>query len=325
MKISYLFHDTDNRNTYHGNGTMDTFNIGMAQTNNSGTFTNTSDKVMSGPIYVLAALTEKSTSTIEKMNALIESGDVPVNFFMFIPSASFSVWSRISQRDSRFWANLPMSRVEAGKTVSGYYIPLTALPPFTSRAEIGTVAPEDVTFSVGDYFKLASVYFNSKLSIFAQRIQESRKYVSVDTSSLPETYTMQFTRVANANVYYTFSNIIYQAVGFGTPMLQVKVSSVMLSNGGFIVTYKLTSDISGKPRHSIKKTKSNFFEIPHSIDTVGNSGFINNMDVSFFRITTKSSLPVNVKQVYVDNKPFTVAAIDYTSKSTKRVSLYVQI
>lgn len=325
MKIKYLFHDESNTATYAGDGTMDSFGTGMSMTSHHGTFTNTSNTPLTDQVMVIAALTQKSANTIKKMNQRINDDETPVNVFFFIPTVAYATWHPVNATDLRFWASLPLFRMKPGKTYDGYYVPLTALPPFGSRAEIGTIEPnESLSISAADYFLFAAAYFDYRLKTVDARREKGKKYITI-TGGQDGNYKMDYVMGANASLSLTFSQMIYQAAAGDTPNVQMHIDSIESTDGGgFRVNLAInTKAMSGKPRIAIKQSVDKSGR--HGLDIIGNSGFINNKDISLDCIITKRNLPKNLKEIRINNKPRTVAGVDYYDKNQKRINLYLSL
>ena len=328
MKIQYTYRSIvvlGDTNSYWGTGDIESFGIGLSTVSRIGTFTNTSDLSLLGPIFVVAAMTDKSIKSVSKMNKIISEHQIPVNAFFFIPSSAQASWY-MSSTDGNFWASLPKFTLLAGKTYDGYYIPLSALPPFSSRAEIGAVTPSYETVHYSDFFYLSAAYFNSKMDFFADRVTNGKKVISMsgdDASS-------RNTRVRNASSFKTFNNMLYDEAeknGSGsTPKLNVQIKSLneKTQNG---VTFSIPEFILSTTIPDKSKIGLNDVNLSlvgrHGVDTVGNSGFTNNKDISQDSITTELDIPTDLKSITINKDVRVVSSIDYLSGGVKRVNMYV--
>lgn len=331
MKIQYTYRSiTDPElptQSYWGTGSMDTFGIGLSTDSHVGTFTNTSDLDLLGPIFVIAAMTDKSIKDVSKLNKIISEKTIPVWAFFFIPSNASARWS-MSSNDGNFWASLPAFTLVAGKSYSGYYIPLSALPPFSSRSEIGAVSPSRETLHYGDFFYLSAAYFSNLIDSFSNRVSMGSKVISVvgDDVSYPDVL------VRNANSWKTFSNILNDEAeknGSGSsPQLNIQLTKVKsITGGGFtynVPEFTLSTDIPKKSKIGLNNVNMSYFG-RHGADTIGNSGFTNNKDISQDSILTKANIPTDIKSININNEVRVVSSITYENGGNKRVNMYVPL
>lgn len=327
VKIRYLFHDTSNTGYYSGSGEMVSFGTGMSDISYFGTFTNTSKSAIVGAPLVVAAATTKNSSTISAMNTRIKDKKIPTGVFYFIPSSAYAVWSS-QDDDDAFWASLPLALLEAGRTYQGFYFPLTALPPFGSRAEVGTVEDSNqATITAADFFYLSAAYFNSRIRTLEGRIEEGKKFIDV-TGGDDGNYQMDFVSSFNANLSLTFAYLMYQASGTTrTPHLQVTLTELTKNNkGGFLVHIKLdTSKPSGKPKIALSYDTDLDNAGRHGADSVGVSGFVSTKGMSFDCVTTHRNINKDIKEIRFQGVAREVAGVDYFDDDAKRIRLYVRI
>lgn len=327
VKIHYLFHDTSNTGYYSGSGEMVSFGTGMSDISYFGTFTNTSKNAIIDPPLVVAAATTKNASTVSAMNTRIKDKKIPTNVFYFIPSSAYAVWSS-QDDDDAFWASLPLVLMEAGRTYQGFYFPLTALPPFGSRAEVGTVEDSnDVTITAADFFYLSAAYFNTRLRTLEGRLAEGRKFIDV-TGGDDGNYKMDYVSSFNANLSLTFAHLMYQAAGTTrTPHLHVTLTELTKNNkGGFLVHIKLdTSKPSGKPKIALSYDTDLDSAGRHGADSVGASGFVSTKGMSFDCATTHRNFNKTIKEVRFQGVAREVAGVDYFDDDKKRIRFYVRI
>ena len=327
VKIQYLFHNATNADFFPGSGEVSSFGTGMSDTSYFGTFTNTSKQTIVGIPLVVAAATTKNASTLSAMNSRIEDKKIPVGVFYFIPSSAFAVWSSQDDNDA-FWASLPLAVLEAGRTYQGFYFPLTALPPFGSRAEVGTVEDSNqVTITAADFFYLSAAYFNSRIRTLDGRIEEGKKFIDV-TGGDGGDYQMDYVSSFNANLSVTFAQLVYQAAGTTrTPHLQVALTGLTKNDkGGFLVHIKLdTSAPSGKPQFALSYDTDLDNTSRHGADSVGMSGFMSTKGMSFDCTTTHRSFDKDIKEIRFQGVAREVAGIDYFDDDAKRLRFYVRI
>lgn len=327
VKIRYLFHDASNTGYYSGSGEMASFGTGMSDISYFGTFTNTSKNAIVGIPLVVAAATTKSASTLSAMNSRIKDKKIPTNVFYFIPSSAYAVWSS-QDDDDAFWASLPLVLMEAGRTYQGFYFPLTALPPFGSRAEVGTVEDRnDATITAADFFYLSAAYFNSRIRTLEGRIEEGKKFIDI-TGGDDGNYRMDYVSSFNANLSLTFAYLMYQAAGTTrTPYLQVSLTELTKNaKGGFLVHIKLdTRKPSGKPKIALPYDTDLDNAGRHGADSVGISGFVSTKGMSFDCATTHRNFSKNVKAVRFQGVAREVAGVDYFDDDKKRLRFYVRI
>ena len=327
VKIRYLFHDTSNTGYYSGSGEMASFGTGVSDISYFGTFTNTSKSSFVGVPLVVAAATTKNASTLSAMNTRIKDKKIPTGVFYFIPSSAYAVWSSQADDDA-FWASLPLALLEAGRTYQGFYFPLTALPPFGSRAEVGTVDDSnDVTITAADFFYLSAAYFNSRLRTLEGRLEEGKKFIDV-TGGDDGNYKMDYVSSFNANLSLTFAHLMYQAAGTTrTPHLQVELTGLTKNdNGGFLAHIKLdTSTPSGKPKIALSYDTDLDNAGRHGADSVGISGFVSTKGMSFDCATTHRSFNKNVREIRFQGVAREVAGVDYFDDDKKRIRFYVRI
>lgn len=327
VKIRYLFHDTSNTGYYSGSGEMASFGTGVSDISYFGTFTNTSKSSFVGVPLVVAAATTKNASTLSAMNARIKDKKIPTGVFYFIPSSAYAVWSS-QDADDAFWASLPLALLEAGRTYQGFYFPLTALPPFGSRAEVGTVEDSnDVTITAADFFYLSAAYFNTRLRSLEGRIEEGKKFIDV-TGGDDGNYQMDYVSSFNANLSLTFAHLVYQAAGTTrTPHLQVKLTELTKNdNGGFLAHIKLdTSTPSGKPKIALSYDTDLDNAGRHGADSVGISGFVSTKGLSFDCATTHRSFNKTIREIRFQGVAREVAGVDYFDDDKKRIRFYVRI
>lgn len=327
VKIKYLFHDTNNSGYYSGSGEVLSFGTGISDISYFGTFTNTSEHTIVGPPLVVAAATTKNASTVSAMNSRIKDKKMPVGIFYFIPSSAYAVWDS-QDDDSTFWASLPLAVLEAGRTYQGFYFPLTALPPFGSRAEIGTVEDsDDVTITAADFFYLSAAYFNPKLRTLDSRIEEGKKFIDV-TGGDDGDYQMDYVSSFNANLSITFAQLVYQAAGTArTPHLQFTLTELTKNDkGGFLVHIKLdVSKPSGKPLIALAYDTDLDNASRHGVDSVGISGFVSTKGLSFDCAITHRMFDKDIKEIRFQGVAREVAGVDYFDDDKKRIRFYVRI
>lgn len=327
VKIKYLFHDTGNANYSAGSGEVLSFGTGLSDISYFGTFTNTSKNAIIDPPLVVAAATTKKASSISAMNTRIKDKKTPVSIFFFIPSSAYAVWSSQDGNDN-FWASLPLVLLEAGRTYQGFYFPLTALPPFGSRAEVGTVEDSnDVTVTAADFFYLSAAYFNSRIRTLEGRLDEGKKFIDI-TGGDDGNYKMDYVSSFNANLSLTFAHLIYQAAGTTrTPHLRFTLTELTKSNkGGFLVHIKLdTSKPSGKPKIALSYDTDLDNAGRHGADSVGMSGFLSTKGLSFDCATTYRKFNKNIKEMRFQGVAREVAGVDYFDDDRKRIRFYVRL
>ena len=292
-----------------------------------GTFTNTSKNSFVGIPLVVAAATTKNASSLSAMNARIKDKKIPTGVFYFIPSSAYAVWNS-QDDDDAFWASLPLALLEAGRTYQGFYFPLTALPPFGSRAEVGTVEDSnEVTITAADFFYLSAAYFNSRLRSLEGRLAEGKKFIDV-TGGDDGNYKMDYVSSFNANLSLTFAHLIYQATGTTrTPHLQVTLTELTKTDkGGFLVHIKLdTSKPSGKPKIALSYDTDLDNASRHGADSVGISGFVSTKGLSFDCVTTHRNFNKNIREASFQGVAREVAGVDYFDDDKKRLRFYVRI
>lgn len=327
VKIKYLFHDTTNSGYYSGSGEVLSFGTGMSDISYFGTFTNTSERAIVDPPLVVAAATTKYSSTVSAMNSRIKDEKIPTGIFYFIPSSAYAVWDS-QDDDNAFWASLPLAVMEAGRTYQGFYFPLTALPPFGSRAEVGTVEDsDDVTITAADFFYLSAAYFNPKLRTFDSRIEEGKKFIDV-TGGDDGDYQTDTVSSFNANLSVTFSQLMYLAAGkTRTPHLQFTLTELTKNDkGGFLVHIKLdTSKPSGKPEIALSYDTDLDTTSRHGANSVGISGFVSTKGLSFDCAITHRSFDKDLKEIRFQGVAREVAGVDYFDDDKKRIRFYVRI
>lgn len=328
VKIRYLFHDTTNSGYYSGSGEVLSFGTGVSDISYFGTFTNTSKSTIVDPPLVVAAATTKYSSTLSAMNSRIKDKRIPTGIFYFIPSSAYAVWSS-QDDDDAFWASLPLVVLEAGRTYQGFYFPLTALPPFGSRAEVGTVEDtrDDVIITAADFFYLSAAYFNSKLRSLDGRIYEGKKFIDV-TGGDDGDYKIDTASSFNANLSVTFSQLMYLAAGKArTPHLQFTLTELTKTDkGGFLAHIKLdTSKPSGKPLIALSYDTDLDNTSRHGVDSVGISGFVSTKGLSFDCATTHRSFDKDIKEIRFQGVAREVAGVDYFDDDKKRIRFYVRI
>lgn len=327
VKIRYLFHDTNNRSYYSGSGEVASFGTGMSDISYFGTFTNTAKSALVDPPLVVAAATTKSAASVSAMNSRIKDKKIPTGVFYFIPSSAYAVWSS-QDDDNAFWASLPLTLMEAGRTYQGFYFPLSALPPFGSRAEVGTVDDrDDVTITAADFFYLSAAYFNTRLRTLEGRLAEGKKFIDV-TGGDDGNYQMDYVSSFNANLSVTFAHLMYQAAGTTrTPHLHFALTELTKNNkGGFLVHIKLdTSKPSGKPKIALPYNTDLDAAGRHGADSVGISGFVSTKGMSFDCVTTHRSFNKTIKEVRFQGVAREVAGVDYFDDDRKRIRFYVRL
>ena len=327
VKIKYLFHDTTNSGYYSGSGEVLSFGTGMSDISYFGTFTNTSKSTIVDPPLVVAAATTKYSSTLSAMNSRIKDKRTPTSIFYFIPSSAYAVWDS-QDDDHTFWASLPLAVLEAGRTYQGFYFPLTALPPFGSRAEVGTVDDsDDVTLTAADFFYLSAAYFNPKLRTLDSRIEEGKKFIDI-TGGNDGDYQIDTVSSFNANLSVTFSQLMYLAAGDArTPHLQVALTELTKNDkGGFLAHIKLdTSKPSGKPLIALSYDTDLDNTSRHGVDSVGMSGFVSTKGLSFDCATTHRIFDKDIKEIRFQGVAREVAGVDYFDDDKKRIRFYVRI
>ena len=327
VKIRYLFHDTSNAGYYAGSGEMASFGTGVSDTSYFGTFTNTSKNAFVGIPLVVAAATTKSASTLSAMNTRIKDKKIPTGVFYFIPSSAYTVWNSQADDDA-FWASLPLALMEAGRTYQGFYFPLTALPPFGSRAEVGTVEDSnDVTITAADFFYLSAAYFNTRLRSLEGRLEEGKKFINI-TGGDDGNYKMDYVSSFNANLSLTFAHLVYQATGHArTPYLHVMLTEITKTDkGGFLAHIKLdTSKPSGKPKIALSYDTDLDNAGRHGADSVGISGFVSAKGLSFDCATTHRSFNKTIREIRFQGVAREVAGVDYFDDDKKRIRFYVRI
>lgn len=328
VKIKYLFHDMGNASFNAGSGEVLSFGTGLSDISYFGTFTNTSKSAIIDPPLVVAAATTKKASSISAMNARIKDKKIPTGVFFFIPSSAYTVWTS-QDYDDNFWASLPLVLLEAGRTYQGFYFPLTALPPFGSRAEIGTVedSSNGVTITAADFFYLSAAYFNARLKTLYSRIHEGKKFIDI-TGGDDGDYKLDFASSFNANLSVTFAQLMYQAAGTTrTPHLHFTLTEITKNaNGGFLVHIKLdTSKPSGKPKIALSYDTDLDNAGRHGADSVGISGFLSAKGMSFDCATTYRKFSKNVKEMRFQGIAREVAGVDYFDDDRKRIRFYVRL
>ena len=327
VEIKYLFHDTNNSGYYSGDGVVLSFGTGMSDISYFGTFTNTSKSTVVDPPLVVAAATTKNSSTLSAMNSRIKDKKIPTGVFYFIPSSAYAVWDS-QDDDNAFWASLPLVVLEAGRTYQGFYFPLTALPPFGSRAEVGTVEDsDDVTITAADFFYLSAAYFNPKLRTLDSRIEEGKKFIDI-TGGDDGDYKIDTVSSFNANLSVTFSQLMYLAAGdTRTPHLQFTLTELTKNDkGGFLAHIKLdVSKPSGKPLIALAYDTDLDNTSLHGVDSVGISGFVSTKGLSFDCATTHRSFDKNIKEIRFQGVAREVAGVDYFDNDKKRIRFYVRI
>lgn len=327
VKIRYLFHDASNTGYYSGSGEMASFGTGISDISYFGTFTNTSKQAIVGIPLVVAAATTKNSATLSAMNSRIKDKKTPTGLFYFIPSSAYAVWSS-QDDDDAFWASLPLALMEAGRTYQGFYFPLTALPPFGSRAEVGTVEDRnDATITAADFFYLSAAYFNSRIRTLEGRIEEGKKFIDI-TGGDDGNYRMDYVSSFNANLSLTFAYLMYQAAGTTrTPYLHFTLTEITKTGkGGFLVHIKLdTRKPSGKPKIALPYDTDLDNAGRHGADSVGISGFVSTKGMSFDCATTHRNFSKNVKEVRFQGVAREVAGVDYFDDDKKRIRFYVRI
>lgn len=327
MDIRYIARSvfvTGSSDMFFGSGTVSSFGIGLSTTSHAGTFTNTAEHNAVGPIFVIAALTSKLAASINRFDKFAKRKDIPVNCFFFIPSVATATWYTASD-DSASWASLPSFTLKAGKSYKGYYVPLSALPPFGSRAEIGNVETDKVTVRIQDYFLTSAAYFDSTITKYRDRIDAGDKIITVNGGDDTE-YTKDSIRAQNANIGLTFSDMLYDAVNDGTPSMTVRVSGVeSKSQDGheyFKPIIKIDTGEVERPKIGISANNSDTAG-RHGLDTIGNSGFTNNRNIPLDGFLTKREIPSDTRSVHVGQKSKTVAGVDYINGGYKRVNVYL--
>lgn len=327
VKIRYLFHDASNTDYYSGSGEVVSFGTGISDISYFGTFTNTAKRAIVGVPLVVAAATTKNASTLSAMNTRIKDKKIPTNVFYFIPSSAYAVWSS-QDDDDAFWASLPLALMEAGRTYQGFYFPLTALPPFGSRAEVGTVEDSNqATITAADFFYLSAAYFNSRIRTLEGRLAEGKKFIDV-TGGDDGNYQMDYVSSFNANLSLTFAQLMYQAAGTTrTPYLHFALTELTKTDkGGFLVHIKLdTSKPSGKPKIALSYDTDLDNASRHGADSVGVSGFVSAKGMSFDCVTTHRALNKDVEEVRFQGVAREVAGVDYFDDDKKRLRFYVRI
>lgn len=327
VKIRYLFHDTSNADCYSGSGEMVSFGTGVSDISYFGTFTNTSKNTMVDPPLVVAAATTKNASSISAMNARIKDKKIPTGVFYFIPSSAYAVWNS-QDDDDAFWASLPLALMEAGRTYQGFYFPLTALPPFGSRAEVGTVEDSNqVTITAADFFYLSAAYFNSRIRTLEGRLAEGKKFIDV-TGGDDGNYKLDYVSSFNANLSLTFAYLMYEAAGTTrTPHLHLTLTEITKNdNGGFLVHIKLdTSKPTGKPKIALSYDTDLDNAGRHGADSVGISGFVSTKGISFDCATTHRVFNKDIKEVRFQGVAREVAGVDYFDDDRKRIRFYVRL
>lgn len=328
VKIRYLFHDTGNASYHAGSGEVLSFGTGVSDISYFGTFTNTSKSTIVDPPLVVAAATTKNASSISAMNTRIKDKKTPVGIFFFIPSSAYTVWTS-QDYDDNFWASLPLVVMEAGRTYQGFYFPLTALPPFGSRAEIGTVedSSNSATITAADFFYLSAAYFNARLKTLYSRIHEGKKFIDI-TGGDDGDYKMDYVSSFNANLSLTFSNLIYQAAGTTrTPHLHLTLTEITKTDtGGFLVHIKLdTSKPSGKPKIALSYDTDLDATSRHGADSVGISGFLSTKGINFDCATTHRNFSKTIKEIRFQGVAREVAGVDYFDDDRKRIRFYVRL
>ena len=327
VKIEYLFLYSSNADYYSGIGEMASFGTGVSDISYFGTFTNTSKNTIVDPPLVVAAATTKNASTLSAMNKRIKDKKIPTNVFYFIPSSAYAVWNSQDDNDA-FWASLPLTLMEAGRTYQGFYFPLTALPPFGSRAEVGTVEDSnDVTITAADFFYLSAAYFNSRLRTLEGRLAEGKKFIDI-TGGDDGNYQMDYVSSFNANLSLTFAHLMYQASGTTrTPYLHVMLTEITKTDkGGFLVHIKLdTTKPSGKPKIALSYDTDLDNASRHGADSIGISGFVSTKGMSFDCATTHRKFNKNVKEIRFQGVAREVAGVDYFDDDKKRIRFYVRI
>lgn len=327
VKIRYLFHDTSNADCYSGSGEMVSFGTGVSDISYFGTFTNTSKQTIVGVPLVVAAATTKNSSTLSAMNARIKDKKIPTGVFYFIPSSAYAIWTS-QDDDDAFWASLPLALMEAGRTYQGFYFPLTALPPFGSRAEVGTVEDSNqVTITAADFFYLSAAYFNSRIRTLEGRLAEGKKFIDV-TGGDDGNYKLDYVSSFNANLSLTFAYLMYEAAGTTrTPHLHLTLTELTkTAKGGFLVHIKLdTSKPSGKPKIALSYDTDLDNAGRHGADSVGISGFVSTKGISFDCATTHRVFNKDIKEVRFQGVAREVAGVDYFDDDRKRIRFYVRL
>lgn len=315
--------------SYHaGSGEVLSFGTGISDISYFGTFTNTSKIAIIDPPLVVAAATTKKASSLSAMNARIKDKKIPTGVFFFIPSSAYTVWTS-QDYDDNFWASLPLVLLEAGRTYQGFYFPLTALPPFGSRAEVGTVedSSDNVAITAADFFYLSAAYFNARLKTLEGRLEEGKKFIDVSGGDDGD-YKADYASSFNANLSVTFSNLIYLAAGTTrTPHLHFTLTELTKTDkGGFLVHIKLdTSKPSGKPKIALSYDTDLDNAGRHGADSVGVSGFLSAKGMSFDCATTHRKINKNVKEIRFQGVAREVAGVDYFDDDRKRIRFYVRL
>lgn len=314
--------------SYHaGSGEVLSFGTGISDISYFGTFTNTSKSTIVDPPLVVAAATTKNASSISAMNTRIKDKRIPTGVFYFIPSSAYTVWISQDYNDY-FWASLPLAIMEAGRTYQGFYFPLTALPPFGSRAEIGTVEDSNnVAITAADFFYLSAAYFNARIKTLEGRLEEGKKFIDI-TGGDDGNYKVDYASSFNANLSVTFSNLIYLAAGdTRTPHLHLTLAEITKTDiGGFLVHIKLdTSKPTGKPKIALSYDTELDNAGRHGADSVGISGFLSAKGMSFDCATTYRKFNKTVKEMRFQGVAREVAGVDYFDDDRKRIRFYVRL
>lgn len=333
MNIRYVARSISRRDTggnsfdmFFGSGTVSSFGTGLSTTTHAGTFTNTGKADAIGPIFVVAALTSKLAGSIDRFNEFAKGKKIPVNCFFFIPSVATATWLPTSD-DAFVWANLPDFTLKAGKSYKGYYVPLSAMPPFSSRAEVGGIDEDSkMTVHIKDYFLMSAAYFDITDDNYSDRLKFGEKVIEIKGGDA-DNYTKETYGVGKANIQVNFSQILYAAVDDGTPSMTVRVSGVKSESQDEHKIFKPiielnTSEVSNHSKIGLSKEHVDISG-RHGLDTIGNSGFINNKNIPLDGFLTKREIPTNTRVVHVGVKSKTVAGVDYMNGGYKRVNVYL--
>ena len=302
MNIQYVARSISRRDTggnsfdmFFGSGTVSSFGTGLSTTTHAGTFTNTGKADAIGPIFVVAALTSKLAGSIDRFNEFAKGKKIPVNCFFFIPSVATATWQPTSD-DAFVWANLPDFTLKAGKSYKGYYVPMSA------------------------------AYFDITDDNYSDRLKFGEKVIEIKGGDA-DNYTKETYGVGKANIQVNFSQILYAAVDDGTPSMTVRVSGVKSESQDEHKIFKPiielnTSEVSNHSKIGLSKEHVDISG-RHGLDTIGNSGFINNKNIPLDGFLTKREIPTNTRVVHVGVKSKTVAGVDYMNGGYKRVNVYL--
>lgn len=306
---------------HQGTGTVSSFGTGVSTTAHAGSFTNTAEETVIGPIFVLAALAQQDLGSVALMDAAIKSDDIPTNVFFFIPTIAYASWYDATQGGA-FWVSLPSFSLLPGKTYNGYYVPLTALPPFGSRAEIGTIAPTNANIDLSSFFYFSAAYFNTEPQTLDDRLAAGALIIDVEGGDALGSPV----KAINANMNTTFTNLLYTDINNATPTVHCWLSGVttITQDGAtvFLPKIKITNHTNDVPKLAIPG-KNIDKSGRHGLDTIGNSGYTNNRDIPLDSVITKKNINNRVTEIRFGDATKSIAGIDYLGGKKQRVNVYL--